>query len=253
MVPVSGLQTGFVPAGDLRPGNPLVVERPGTYWTYEEPQAGVGGTQPGTPADTPSPGSQVGGAQGGPARGGGSGSSDIAIAPREIALEVLQQVPLPAAAINMNPRVALVALPTYFWIEGYDGRPLVNSRTVELPAEIGAEVPTTAFPAGDPRRRGQSLTVEVRVWPVRYSWSFGDGATAVTQSLGQRYPAESEVRHTYERSSLGFSGGYPIRLTVDFAAEFRVNGGPPQPLAAAQRTYDAALRVQEVQTVLTSQ
>ena len=87
---------------------------------------------------------------------------------------------------------------------------------------------------------------------MRYEWSFGDGSGAVTQSLGHAYPEVSDVRHSYEYSSLGFPGGFPVRLTIEFAAEYRVNGGAAQPLASTSRSYNAAYRVQEIQSVLTN-
>lgn len=180
-------------------------------------------------------------------RGGGGG-----VDPREVALDTLDQVPLPDIRIRTNPSLGLVAMPGWFWVEGYDGRPFGLSRTVDIPAEVGAEVPVDVVPADDPRRRGSSYTVEVRVWASRYEWNFGDGSSLVAQSLGRPYPAESDIKHTYEFSSLRFPGGFPVRLTVDFAAEFRVNGGAPQPLPPVRRTYEAGYRVQEVQPVLTN-
>src|SRR5581483_612033 len=193
----------------------------------------------GTPPDTPP---QVA------VSAGGGASTD----PREVALDALAHVPLPNIQIRMNPSLGLVALPGWFWVEGYNGQPFGTSRTVEVPPEVGPEVPVDVVPADDPRRRGSSFTVEVRVWASRYEWSFGDGAGLVTQSLGKPYPAESDITHTYEHSSLLFPGGFPVRLTVEYRAEYRVNGGAPQPLPPVRRTYEAGYRVQEVQPVLTN-
>lgn len=175
----------------------------------------------------------------------------IAIDPREVALDALSRVPLPNIQLRMNPSLGLVALPGWFWVEGYDGRPFGTSRTVAIPPAVGAEVPVDLVPADDPRRRGSSVTVDVRVWAAKYEWSFGDGASLVTRSLGRPYPQESDIQHTYEYSSLRFPGGFPVRLTVEYAAEYRVNGGPPQPLPPIRRTYEAGYQVQEVQPVLT--
>lgn len=174
-----------------------------------------------------------------------------ALDPREVALEVLHEIPLPDIHVRMNPATGLVALPSWFWVENYDGQAVGGSRTVELPPLIGPEVPPEVAPADDPRRQGQSFTVEVRVWPTQFRWSFGDGTTRVSGTLGQRYPEESEVQHTYEHSSLREPGGFPVRLTVAFAADYRVGGGAPQALPPAERTYEARYRVQEIQTVLT--
>lgn len=175
----------------------------------------------------------------------------ITIDPRDVALDALSRVPLPNIQIRMNPSLGLVALPGWFWVEGYDGRPFGTSRTVDIPPAVGADVPADLVPADDARRRGSSITVDVRVWAAKYEWSFGDGASVVTRSLGKPYPQESDIQHTYEYSSLRFPGGFPVRLTVEYAAEYRVDGGPPQPLPPIRRTYEAGYRVQEVQPVLT--
>ena len=106
------------------------------------------------------------------------------------------------------------------------------------------------MPADDPGRQGSSFTVHVRVWPTGYAWDFGDGGNELTQSLGQAYPSESDIQHTYEYSSLRTAGGFPIRLTVEFAAEYRVDGGAPSGLPSIRRTYEASYRVQEIQAVL---
>ncbi|MBI4496659.1 MAG: hypothetical protein HY689_02010 [Chloroflexi bacterium] len=172
--------------------------------------------------------------------------------PREVALNALGHLPLPEIEIRMNPQLGLVAMAGWFWVEGYDGAPLRISRTVDIDAEVGADVPVDAVPADDPRREGTSFTVEVRVWPTKYEWNFGDGKSLVSQSLGKRYPAESDIQHTYEYSSLGHADGFPVRLTIEFAAEFRVDGGPAEGLPPIRRTYEAGYRVQEMQAVLAS-
>ena len=187
----------------------------------------------------------------GPLQVGTRPNAGRAVDPREIALELLGRVPLPDIRIRANPALGLVALPGWFWIEGYDGEPFGTSRTVNVPPAVGPEVPPEAVPADDPRRRGSSVTVEVQVRPTRYEWSFGDGATLVTQSLGKPYPAESDIQHTYEYSSLRAPNGFPVRLLAEFTAHYRVNGGAPQALPPLRRTYETSYRVQEVQPVLT--
>lgn len=169
-------------------------------------------------------------------RPGGGGGPD----PYSVALDILAHIPLPDMRIRMNPTLGLVALRSWYWVEGYGGQPFGESRTVTIPP---------ANPL-DPNDRGISFTVEVRVWPSRYEWSFGDGKGFTTSSLGKSYPAESDIQHTYEHSSLAYPGGFPVRMTAEFAAEFRVNGGGPQGLPPVRRTYESAFRVQEIQPVL---
>ena len=205
----------------------------------QQPAAGPTGGQPGQGGGNPQQGAQ------------GTQAPPVPVLdPRYVALDVLHEVPLPNIQVRMSPAFGLVALPAWFWVEGYDGRPFGSSRTITLPPLVGPEVPFSVVPAADPRRRETISTVEVRVWPSRYEWSFGDGTAVESRSLGQAYPQESEVRHTYQRSSLGFTSGFPVQLTVEFSADYSVNGGPRQPLATARRTYSAAYRVREIQAVL---
>lgn len=148
--------------------------------------------------------------------------------PVAIAAEVFGIVPLPPIRVGANPGVGLVAMPSWFWIDGYDGRRLSGSRAVGL------------------------VVVEVEIWPANYHWSFGDGAVVDTLSVGRAYPAESDVRHTYEQSSLRAGGTFTAQLDITFAARFRVNGGAWQPLAPVVQTYSRAYPVQQLQSVLTS-
>lgn len=170
--------------------------------------------------------------------------------PREVALDALGHLPLPNIQLRANPGLGLVSMPGWFWVEGYDGSAFGTSRTVDIPPEVGADVPVDVVPADDPRREGSSFTVEVRVWPTDYDWSFGDGASLSTRSLGKPYPMQSDIQHVYEFSSLPFPEGFPVRLVVEFAAEYRVNGGEPQGLPSIRRSYEIGYRVQEVQSVL---
>lgn len=179
---------------------------------------------------------------------GGNGASTN---PSEVALDLFGHVPMPDIQLRANPALGLVALPGWFWVEGYDGSPFGASRTVVVPPEVGDNVPLTVVPADDPRRQPTSFTVSVRVWPARYEWRFGDGGGLVATSLGRPYPGESEIKHAYERSSLQHPDGFPVSLTVEFAAEFSVDGGGGQGLPSIIRTYELGYRVQEIQSVLT--
>ena len=162
------------------------------------------------------------------AGGANAESAPVVVDPRIVALAVLQHIPLPNVQIRVNPQLGLVAMPGWFWAEGYNGQAFGGSATV------GA------------------FTVTVQVEPTSYTWSFGDGTTLVSHDLGQPYPAESDIRHTYQYSSLQYPDGFPIRLTIQFAASYSVNGGPAEPLSAMERTYTAGYRVQELQSILTN-
>jgi hypothetical protein len=95
--------------------------------------------------------------------------------------------------------------------------------------------------------------VAVQVQPTSYTWSFGDGTTLVSHDPGQPYPAESDIKHTYQYSSLHYPNGFPVSLTIQFGATYSVNGGPAEGLASLETTSTASYRVQELQAILTSQ
>ena len=186
----------------------------------------------------------------GPRGGRPTGNGD-STDPLEVALSALGHVPLPNIELRSNPALGLVHLPGWFWVEGYDGRPFGIERRVTVPPEVGDDVPFDVVPMDDPRRQETHYTVEVRIWPTQYEWDFGDGQRLATHSLGKAHPVESDIQHTYEHSSLGLPQGFPVRLTVTFEAEYRVNGGPAQGLPSFQQTYEYGYRVQEIQSVLT--
>ena len=154
---------------------------------------------------------------------------DDGVDPVAVALELLNHLPIPDIAIEANPATGLVALSSWFWIDGYDGSPISSS---------------DALPG---------VTVDVEVEPLVYRWSFGDGATAETTSLGQRYPAESDIRHVYEQSSLVAGGAYSITVEVTFTARYRVNGGAWEALEPITRSFSDDYPVQQLQSVLTGQ
>lgn len=151
-----------------------------------------------------------------------------AVDPVALAASVLGTVPLPPITVGASPGVGLVAMPSWFWVGGYDGSPLRGSRTLGL------------------------VTVEVEITPSRYRWIFGDGGAIDTASLGRPYPTESDIQHVYERSSPSASGVFDLRLEITFSARYRVNGGAWIPLDAITQVYMRSYPVRQLQSVLTS-
>ncbi len=150
------------------------------------------------------------------------------IDPGTIAAELRDHLPVPHVTISANPNVGLVALPSWFWVDGYDRSPIRASDTLG------------------------GVTVEVEIAPQHYSWSFGDGTTLKTTSPGRPYPAESDVRHAYEQSSLGAGGAFAVTVEISFSARYRVNGGAWQSLDAITRSLTRDYPVQQLQSVLTN-
>jgi hypothetical protein len=157
---------------------------------------------------------------------GGGGPVAPAFSPREIALSLRDRIPIPSVTIEINPERGLVGVESWFWIEGYDGEPITES--------------TDGF--------GSRVDVEARV--QRYEWSFGDGKRMRTENPGRPYPERSDVRHMYERSSLGHEGGYPVEVGFFFSVRYRVDGRGWIDLPGIERVAEARYPVRESQAVI---
>ena len=137
--------------------------------------------------------------------------------------EVWTQVPLPPAALSVNPaRVGLTQLPSWFWVTGA-GFPVTVTVVVG-----GYSVTTTAI-------------------PVSYEWSFGDGATATSGSAGS--PGSPSVTHTYH-----FKGTYIVNLSIAYTGTYFYSGPGGTGTAAlgeyVQPAASSPYVVQEVRSVL---
>lgn len=142
--------------------------------------------------------------------------------PRQLALSARDQLPVPTGTIRANPARALTGLATWFWFDGYQGQPLTKTLSA-----LG-------------------VTVQVQATPTQYRWDFGDGANIVTHSLGQPFPAPSNVTHSYQTAT----PGYPVTCTFAFDVRWRVNGGPWTPLDPISRQAQVNLPVIQSQAVI---
>jgi hypothetical protein len=129
------------------------------------------------------------------------------------------------------------------------------SRSLSGLYEQGARHPTRRR-ALEIARRTTDRVLAARLLGLASQPIFWDRVASVRhlEHHGEEYVYDltvpSDVQHTYGHSSLPFAGGFPIRLTVEYAAEYRVDGDGPFGLPAVRRTYEAGHRVQEIQTVL---
>jgi hypothetical protein len=207
------------------------------------------------------------------------------IDPYQLAVGLEASLPPPALRIRMNPELGMVAVPTWFWVEGYDGGDLGGSQTMlvldtECHFRPVRDDNSDAVIEPDLRPRlervcethSTTFTVQVRLWPNHYFWDFGDdhsrelscSLATCRDALGQMYSDPrhpSPIQHPYVWTSLGKSGidgeqdTYRIGLGITFAAAFRVdvngNGvGGWQGLPERQLTWSANHQVQEAQAVL---
>jgi hypothetical protein len=203
--------------------------------------------------------------------------------PHALALLVETQLPPPDLRIGMNPARGMVAVPTWFWVEGYDGGMLSQSETVVEADEtchlvvVRDSTGLAILDAdGRPRTRRSctidttTFVVDVRLWPSRFEWDFGDGHGRdlvcpdhgnCGDALGQPFvdsAHESPIRHPYQWSSLGVNGvqdAYTINLDITFGAQWRVSvngpGGGWQSLPERKLSWSTPHQVQEAQAVLT--
>jgi hypothetical protein len=213
-----------------------------------------------------------------------SASTGTTTDPRQIALAMFDQMAMPSLRLDMNPRLGMVAVPTWFWVEGYDGDviPLTDNLLLtheECQRVVNRDATGRVLldPDGAPRTHldcrtiSDTLSVEVRVWPRAFQWSFGDdrGKTvpcpdvaACPAGLGQPFTdphSPSPIAHAYQWSSLGINGAadaYTVGLGITFGAQYRfsTNGSSPsgwQTLGDRALTWSASHQVREAQAVLT--
>lgn len=146
------------------------------------------------------------------------------------AVVVAPAVPLPPIAIHVNPVRGVVRVPDWYWATGYDGRPESVTRDYSmhwsLPGTPIVDPDTGQVIGQNPGRSGDyHIGVTVTYRPSRYRWDFGDGTVVDTSSLGQAFPATSDVQHAYDLSSLLQPDHlYTYRLLVDWQGEWRVTG-----------------------------
>src|SRR6266511_3289565 len=154
------------------------------------------------------------------------GNPVAAVDPETIAMHLRDEIPVPRAEIGVNPDRGVVAVESWFWVDGYDGSPIEDS--------------TNAF--------GQLVHVQARV--TRYDWSFGDGSTVAATTPGRPYPERSEIRHIYQRSSVGYPSGYAVKVAFVFDVRYRVAGGRWIELPGITRVAEESYRVRESQAVI---
>lgn len=153
------------------------------------------------------------------------GPTTVAATPQQIANQVSGQIPMPSVSVGINPPDGFAGLEAWFWVSGYSGAPI----TVTPPA------------------LGHTLVVSAT--PTSYTWDFGDGtAPYTTASLGQPYPQQSDIRHTYA----AMNPAYQVTVIFNFNVRYQVDGGAWINLPPIQRTATATYQVGQVRTYIVS-
>jgi len=162
--------------------------------------------------------------------------------------------------LHANPEQGLLRVPTWVWADGagYIGGPMTGFYTVDLPwthewETCSTDEQTKERHCEHHHEEGTyhlSLTVGFR--PGRYLWTFGDRTRLDTGSLGQAYPAESDVQHVYSDTSLGQPQNlYTVRLNIEWVGDWSVSGDATGQggLGGRQTTYILPYAVREAQAV----
>jgi hypothetical protein len=197
---------------------------------------------------------------------------------------MFDRLDLPDLRIGMNPRLGMVAVPTWFWVEGYNGGVIPLTDNLVISHEECRDVPqrdagglAALDASGAPAMRREcrtisdTLSVQVRVWSRAFHWTFGDDHDQVVNcpelakcgvGVGLAFTngqVPSPIAHAYRRSSLGVNGSadaYSVGLAITFGAQYRFSingrsGGGWQGLDDRRLEWAASHRVQEAQGVLT--
>lgn len=61
--------------------------------------------------------------------------------------------------------------------------------------------------------------MDLHIWPSRFDWRFGDGASMTTTRAGSAYP-DLDITHDYLRAA-----SVSPQVDTTYAAQFRVDGG----------------------------
>ena len=113
--------------------------------------------------------------------------------------QAFQQIPLPPSVLRIQPP---------------DGETLVNFETNFYTDAAAFDRSVTLL--------GQS--VDLRLYPVAYTWVHGDGTSATGDDPGAPYP-DLRVTHVYEHK-----GRVTPRVDVTWAADYRLPGTPWRPV-----------------------
>jgi hypothetical protein len=158
---------------------------------------------------------------------------------------MLRSLPWPGIAINANPdNPATVAVPTYYWVAGYDGES--RSVTASVPVQEGQTCtpvlePNPDDPAGPEIQTGEhcapnivTYTLVVTARPASFTWTFEDDKSTITKplpdGLGTPYRApawSSPIMHVFNISSFKkeAQGGFTISLSILYRVDWVATAG----------------------------
>lgn len=150
---------------------------------------------------------------------------------RDLARDYVERVLAPEVAIGTSPSEnLLVGLPTWFWLDGWDGA----TRTT-----------TVAAPWGD--------ALDLHLTVDQITWDYGDGSPTHTGGPGQAYPVESDIRHTYTHASTTRTepdAAYPLSAQLTIGVTYTYGPYGPITVDPIELTIERPVRVNQLQAVL---
>lgn len=156
---------------------------------------------------------------------------DADVSARAEAQRYAEEVLAPGLALEVNPPDnILVGLPTWFWLDGWDGSPITT---------------TVTAPWGD--------AVDLELTLERVDWTFGDGSPAESGDLGVAYPEESTIQHVYTHRSTSPAepdGGYEVAAELRLGVRYWYDGGGPYTVDPISVTTSDDIVVRQLQAVL---
>jgi len=173
----------------------------------------------------------------------------------EAVANLKQRVPFPSVRLRTNPTQGVVALPSWYWVEGWDGAALRDSGTAQTVQRVCRQIidAITGVSSQECNDRIGSVSLDLRAVPSKYVWDFGDGAGVTFKTkdgLGRAYSdpqTPSLVAHSYEVSSLGLPDGFPITLDITFATAYSIDGGGWNDSGEVQHTYAGNHLVRQIE------
>lgn len=203
---------------------------PSVSGTLTDDEAILNGTQPGSDGGSGSGGGDGGGGDGGDSDGGGgSGGGGGGGAPAE-------EPPCSGGECLGRPEwvVTTMPVPTLSDIAAF--RPTAGVDHMEPDGWFVVGLDANFYATGGSSVVGGTLLgypADVRFTPIRWSWSYGDGSSAIRATRGATWAAQGiqEFEPTLTSHVYQLPGTYYIDLTIGYRAEYSFGGAGWQTIA----------------------
>jgi len=177
----------------------------------------------------------------------------VAIAQRAVD-NIWRGAPLPNISLGINPDPGLAGLENWFWVNNYQGQPLVFPLHLDLPWTLywqeqvwetsmqcddatcaTRHAVTTSHFEDHSANYVDTVDASVTLTSATFDWDFGDGrvgskppAFDSITGLGRAYTdpyTPSPVAWTYQMDSRHFIGGFPVSLRGTWTGTYHISSG----------------------------